>query len=296
MKTESTPPSHTKPASSNKTPRCSGRSGFYTYCGQPSYLGSRLYQPADLELEFGILGDWIELGCGETSTTRLVKVNPDGKLAAAKIIQGDHPEVKFHREVDALHIVQGHPSFPVLIGVVEQTPLRCILQEFVGNDFIPENITLEDVLSKKKVLPSEIPVSDWLQIGQDLSQGLQHLHQQDYCHNNIKPDNILLYPTDGNWRGWRAKICDLGDCTYAKLPPTIHSFPEMKFVAPEVISGQTPFTMAADVYSLGRIIRLIGKAANVQSLRSIGKKCSRKTARKRPDINKVCKMLSKASH
>lgn len=280
---ERSAPAPPKPASTTKSPRCAGRSGFYTYCGHPSYLGTRLYQPSDLVPEAGIFGEWLELGCGETSSARLVKVVPDGKLAAAKIVHSDHPEDRFRSELDAFHLVGGHPSFPQLLGVVHQSPFRCILQEFVGNEFIPENITLEDALGNNKVKLSDIPEKDWLQIGQDICQGLQHLHNQGYVHRHLSPDNILLYPTDGNWRCWRAKICGLGNCTFAKLTP-------------EGIKGQAQLAMAADVCSLGRMLRSVGKAANVHFLKSIGKKCLRGDPRNRPEMNKVCKLLSKFSH
>ncbi|XP_033640807.1 probable LIM domain-containing serine/threonine-protein kinase DDB_G0287001 [Asterias rubens] len=272
-----TPP---KPVPSIK---CANRSGFYTHFGQPTYFGTRLYQPSELAPEEGIFGEWLELGCGETSSTRLVKVMPDDRLSAAKIVYNHHPEDEFRNELDAHHLVQGHPSFPEVIGVVHQSPFRCILQEFVGNESIPENITLEDALRNNKVIISDIPEKDWLQIGQDICQGLQHLHDQGYIHQDLSPDNILLYATDGNWRCWRAKICDLGNCTFAKLTP-------------EGIKGQAQLAMAADVHSLGKIFKLVGKEANVHFLKSIGKKCSRRNPKNRPQMNKVCKMLSKVSH
>ncbi len=77
------PPTPPKPAPSTMMPRCASRSGFYNYCGQPSYFGTHLFQPSDLVPEEGIFGEWIELGYGETSSTRLVMVMPDAKLAAA---------------------------------------------------------------------------------------------------------------------------------------------------------------------------------------------------------------------
>ncbi|XP_038048862.1 RAF proto-oncogene serine/threonine-protein kinase-like [Patiria miniata] len=281
------------------------KSGFYMYNGYPSYLGSRLYQCSDIEPELDILGQWVEVGSGETGTVHLVRIpSESNKLVAAKIIQGHDPEARFQKEVDALHITDSHPSFPQLIGVVEQSPFRCILEEFVGNDFIPESITLEDVLSNQKVAASDIPHSDWFQIARDIADGINYFHKLEYLHVNLKPENILLYATDGNWKGWRAKICDLGDCTFARLPPTIHSTPEIQaaaksaakpFVAPEVLRDATPFTLAADVYAFGRILRAVGKRAKIASLRHIGKKCARKTAHKRPSIDKVCSMLKRPS-
>ncbi|XP_022088873.1 probable LIM domain-containing serine/threonine-protein kinase DDB_G0287001 isoform X2 [Acanthaster planci] len=298
---------HARASRPTKTPSegKSKKSGFYMYNGHPSYLGSRLYQCRDVKPGLDILGRWVELGCGETGTTRLVHIpSENGKLVAAKIIQGEDPEVRFHKELDALHIVNGHPSFPHLVGVIQQSPLRCILEEFVGNDFIPENTTLEDVLKDKKIVASEIPYSDWVQIAQDIADGIKHLHQLEYLHINLKPENILLYATDGNWKGWRAKICDLGDCTFMRLAPKIHSTPEIQaaaesaakpFVAPEVLRGETPYTVASDIYALGRVLSAIGKKTKITLLQHIGKKCSRKTAVKRPDIDKVYNMLERPS-
>ncbi len=42
---------------------------------------------------------------------------------------------------------------------------------------------------------------------------LQHIHDRGMCHNDVKPDNVLIhFEQDGSRRRWKmsAKVADLG--------------------------------------------------------------------------------------
>ena len=76
--------------------------------------------------------------------------------------------------------------------------------------------------------------------------GLQHMHNKQVLHRDIKSDNILVRP-DGT-----VKICDLGlsafnkDKEHKRLTQT--GTPH--WTAPEILQGH-PYTNKVDVYSLG---------------------------------------------
>ncbi|KAE9580304.1 hypothetical protein CGMCC3_g3763 [Colletotrichum fructicola] len=41
----------------------------------------------------------------------------------------------------------------------------------------------------------------------DVGQGLKSIHENEFTHGDLKPDNILIFRVGG---GWRAKLCDFG--------------------------------------------------------------------------------------
>ncbi|KAH8170862.1 protein kinase domain-containing protein [Sarocladium implicatum] len=49
----------------------------------------------------------------------------------------------------------------------------------------------------------------------DVGKGLQSLHENHFTHGDLKPDNILIFPTENN--AWVAKLCDFG-CAVAQKP------------------------------------------------------------------------------
>jgi serine/threonine protein kinase len=53
---------------------------------------------------------------------------------------------------------------------------------------------------------------------QDILKGLSLIHDKDYIHRDLKPDNILLSITDdGNGVSYIAKIADFGLSAECKL-------------------------------------------------------------------------------
>ncbi|CAN7062798.1 unnamed protein product [Brassica rapa subsp. trilocularis] len=88
-----------------------------------------------------------------------------------------------------------------------------------------------------------------------LLQGLEALHVHGYVHCDLKPDNILLFPSTSFGEPWDAKLADFG---LSKEPNTYHALkyagtnmympPEVSEV-PEGLVGQ-----ALDIWSLGCVV------------------------------------------
>jgi len=90
--------------------------------------------------------------------------------------------------------------------------------------------------------------AEW--VFREIAEGLKHIHDSGYVHQDIKPSNILLrYDDQGRIR--EVKISDFGLAISLRTEGSrILIGGTMGFQAPEVIQGNPP-TPASDIYSLG---------------------------------------------
>jgi len=86
-------------------------------------------------------------------------------------------------------------------------------------------------------------------VARQLLQALQHIHQQDIIHCDLKPDNILISSSDGHSR---VLICDFGVSVYRhELEGNgVTRRGSMWYSAPEVILGLT-MDSTLDMWALG---------------------------------------------
>lgn len=98
-----------------------------------------------------------------------------------------------------------------------------------------------------------LPGSIRMKVAMDVANGLAHLHDAGFVHNDMKPDNVLL-EFDENRRLIRALVGDLGCVKSVQIP--VVPFGTILFMDPGLnTSGPPQFPKPADdVYSFGLTI------------------------------------------
>ncbi|SBT82324.1 protein kinase, putative [Plasmodium ovale] len=82
--------------------------------------------------------------------------------------------------------------------------------------------------------------------------GLKHMHEHNFAHRDLKPDNILI---DLETPNIKVEICDLGSAK--RVENNIISIPYICsrwYRAPELLCGSMYYTTDVDLWSLGCII------------------------------------------
>ena len=103
-------------------------------------------------------------------------------------------------------------------------------------------------------LGGRIPVGDAVRVFADVAAGLQHLHERNVIHRDLKPGNVMVTPEGG------AKLLDLGLALVLGEPlpddPRIvggkgYILGTMDYIAPEQARNATDVGPHSDLYSLG---------------------------------------------
>jgi cell division cycle 2-like protein len=110
-----------------------------------------------------------------------------------------------------------------------------------------------------EVVEGPLLQSELMGIMQQIIQGLQYMHQRNYLHRDIKPSNILVKPifhnTTGQYLTSRIAIADFG--LTRKYKANVHmTLPVVTlwYRAPELLFGETQYTSAIDMWSVGCIM------------------------------------------
>jgi len=115
--------------------------------------------------------------------------------------------------------------------------------------------SLADRLREHKIKRENLALEPVLQIGLEISRGLEALHQMDLVHRDLKPSNIL-FDSQG-----RAKVSDLGLAQIGDLSirPLLGSLSPKHpgtpgYMSPEQENQTNYLRPASDVYALGVVL------------------------------------------
>ncbi|MCH7717791.1 MAG: protein kinase [Gemmatimonadetes bacterium] len=149
---------------------------------------------------------------------------------------------RFLREIDLASNLT-HPNIVPIFAAGEAEGLLYYVMPYVAGESLSERIARE----------ARLPIEDALQIAYEVAGALQHAHDQDVVHRDVKPGNILLY--EGH-----ALVTDFGVAraiSAAGSDPMTESGVAMgtpAYMSPEQIVADAEVDGRADVYALGIVL------------------------------------------
>ncbi len=146
-------------------------------------------------------------------------------------------------------ISRSHPGFVNILHVGKNPAAGCFYyvmeladDEVSGQKIDPFTYSAKN-LAKDLSRRGRLTVAECLKLGLSLASALDFLHQQQLIHRDIKPSNIIFVKGD-------PKFADIGLVTDLGDPGA-----DKTYVGTEgYIPPEGPGTVAADVYSLGKVL------------------------------------------
>jgi len=145
----------------------------------------------------------------------------------------------FRREAQAIASLS-HPNIVSIYDVGSEDKTHYLVMEYVEGDNLKNLIRAQGTISPERAM----------QIAQQISDALQHAHENNIVHRDIKPQNILIT------REGRAKLTDFGiakEATTATLTQTDTIVGSVHYISPEQARGETAGPRS-DIYSLGIVL------------------------------------------
>lgn len=195
-----------------------------------------------------VLGDRYALeekiGSGGMAEVYLAHDNLLDRKVAVKILHEAYKSdaefiERFHREARAAARLS-HANIVSIYDVGIDEDEHYIVMEYVQGSSLKDKLREEGALK----------ISDAVVIAKDIASGLNHAHENNLVHCDIKPHNILL-TSDGH-----AKIADFGIARAVTESTMTYSGSVMgsvHYFSPEQAQGGT-ITPKSDVYSLGVVM------------------------------------------
>ncbi|CUH94222.1 putative membrane protein [Propionispora sp. 2/2-37] len=166
------------------------------------------------------------------------------RSVAVKVLRSQftHDEefvTRFRREAQAAAKLS-HPNIVNIYDVGQAEDTYYIIMEYISGE------TLKDRIIRNETLPVEMTVRVILEI----AEALEHAHQNDLVHCDIKPHNILITRTG------RVKVTDFGIAkavTSATMNHTGTILGSVHYFSPEQAKGEM-VSAKSDIYSLGVVM------------------------------------------
>jgi serine/threonine protein kinase len=117
------------------------------------------------------------------------------KLLAEHLAHAPQYVARFYREARLARLL----SHPHLVRGLNAGHDPHVRRHYLVLEYIAGPTALALLRREQRLSPGIV-----VQIGIDIAQALAYLHERQYIHRDVKPDNILLHPQQG------AKLADLG--------------------------------------------------------------------------------------
>ncbi|BAF59962.1 serine/threonine protein kinase [Pelotomaculum thermopropionicum SI] len=146
---------------------------------------------------------------------------------------------RFRREAQAVASLS-HPNIVSIYDVGREDKTHYLVMEYVEGDNLKNLIRGQGRLQPGRAV----------EIARQISEALQHAHENQIVHRDVKPQNILIT------RWGRAKLTDFGiarEATAATLTQTDTVLGSVHYLSPEQARGETAGPQS-DIYSLGVVL------------------------------------------
>ena len=184
------------------------------------------------------------IGVGGTAVVYKAKCHRLNRFVAVKILKEEFASDeefrrKFHDEAQAVAMLS-HPNIVNIYDVSRSGNADYIVMELI------DGITLKEYLSRRGQLsPKEVTI-----FATQIARALEHAHDHDIIHRDIKPQNIMLL------RDGTVKVADFGIAHFADQENTYskgEAIGSVHYVSPEQARGSF-VDNRTDLYSLGVVM------------------------------------------
>ncbi|MBQ4577620.1 MAG: Stk1 family PASTA domain-containing Ser/Thr kinase [Clostridia bacterium] len=184
------------------------------------------------------------IGVGGTAVVYKAKCHRLNRYVAVKILRKEFASDQqfcrqFHDEAQAVAMLS-HPNIVNIYDVSRSGNVDYIVMELI------DGITLKEYLSRRGQLsPKEVTI-----FATQIARALEHAHDHDIIHRDIKPHNIMLL------RDGTVKVADFGIAHFAEQESTYskgEAIGSVHYVSPEQAKGSF-VDNRTDLYSLGVVM------------------------------------------
>ena len=184
------------------------------------------------------------IGVGGTAVVYKAKCHRLNRFVAVKILKKEFASDeefrrKFHDEAQAVAMLS-HPNIVNIYDVSRSGNVDYIVMELI------DGITLKEYLGRRGQLsPKEVTI-----FATQIARALEHAHDHDIIHRDIKPQNIMLL------RDGTVKVADFGIAHFADQENTYskgEAIGSVHYVSPEQARGSF-VDNRTDLYSLGVVM------------------------------------------
>lgn len=161
------------------------------------------------------------------------------KVLRPQFTNDDEFVTRFRREAQAAARLS-HPNIVNMYDVGRDEDTDYIVMEYISGETLKEKIQREGPL----------PVEQAIRIAIEIAEALEHAHQNNLIHCDIKPHNILVT------RSGRIKVTDFGIAravTSATMTHTGTIIGSVHYFSPEQAKGSA-IGAKSDIYSLGVVL------------------------------------------
>lgn len=188
------------------------------------------------------------------------------EIVALKQIKFEHQQqllqvqgfpVTAFREINVLMALSSHEN---IVSVKEMVVGSGTDKVFMVMEFFHKD--LQEAMEQRKY-PNVLRQAELKGTMQQILRGMEYMHSKWFMHRDMKTSNILVHKRKG-----RVALCDFGLARSFEDPPSknlTQLVVTLHYRAPELLFGETRYTEAVDIWSIGCIFgELIRQEAIMQ--------------------------------